>query len=146
MSLPCFVTRWPSSDLVDEVLSCAKYAGGLFKRQGFRNLIITSSMSGHIVNVPVDQPLYNGSKVFVMGSDKSLGSVWRKLTPINRVGKAYRMAALGKQSRTKKTKGLYLFLASDVSTYMTGSDVSLDGGYCLREGKDRRRVEIFTAT
>lgn len=40
---------------VDGVFYCARAAGRVFKRQGRGNLIITSSMSGHIVNVPVDQ-------------------------------------------------------------------------------------------
>lgn len=37
------------------VFYCAKAAGEVFKKQGKGNLIITSSMSAHIVNVPVDQ-------------------------------------------------------------------------------------------
>jgi sorbose reductase len=43
--------------IVDGVFYCAKYAGEQFKRQGKGNLIITSSISAHIVNVPVDQPV-----------------------------------------------------------------------------------------
>ncbi|THW78234.1 putative NADP-dependent mannitol dehydrogenase, partial [Aureobasidium pullulans] len=39
---------------VDGVVFCAKYAGAVFKSQGFGNLIITSSISAHIANVPVD--------------------------------------------------------------------------------------------
>lgn len=42
---------------VDGVFYCAKYVGEVFKKQGSGNLIITSSMSAHIVNVPVDQPV-----------------------------------------------------------------------------------------
>lgn len=42
---------------VDGVVYCTKYAGEVFKKQGSGNLIITSSMSAHIVNVPVDQPV-----------------------------------------------------------------------------------------
>lgn len=43
--------------VVDGVFYCAKYAGEQFKKQGKGNLIITSSISAHIVNVPVDQPV-----------------------------------------------------------------------------------------
>ncbi|THX72238.1 putative NADP-dependent mannitol dehydrogenase [Aureobasidium pullulans] len=43
---------------VDGVVFCAKYAGAVFKSQGFGNLIITSSISAHIANVPVDQPVW----------------------------------------------------------------------------------------
>ena len=42
---------------LDGVFYCAKYAGAVFKKQGFGNLIITSSISAHIVNVPMDQPV-----------------------------------------------------------------------------------------
>ncbi|KAL2837560.1 short chain dehydrogenase [Aspergillus pseudoustus] len=132
---------------VDGVLFCAKYAGEVFKQQGFGNLIITSSMSAHIVNVPVDQPVYNGSKAFVTHFGKSLAREWRDFARVNIVSpgffdtnmgagplvlnEAYRMAVLGRQGHVKEIKGLYLYLASDASSYMTGSDVVIDGGYVL---------------
>ncbi|PWY82335.1 short chain dehydrogenase [Aspergillus eucalypticola CBS 122712] len=132
---------------VDGVLYCAKYVGEVFKQQGFGNLIITSSMSGHIVNVPVDQPVYNGSKAFVTHLGKSLAREWREFARVNivspgffdtkmgaspqTVNEAYRMAPLGRQGHVKEIKGLYLYLASDASTFMTGSDVLIDGGYVL---------------
>lgn len=132
---------------VDGVVHCAKYAGEVFKSQGKGNLIITSSMSAHIVNVPIDQPVYNGTKAFVTQFGKSLAREWRDFARVNIVSpgffdtkmgagpqalnEAYRMAVLGRQGHTKEIKGLYLYLASDASTYMTGSDVLIDGGYCL---------------
>ncbi|OGM48995.1 L-xylulose reductase [Aspergillus bombycis] len=132
---------------VDGVVSCAKYAGEVFQRQGSGNLIITSSMSAHIVNVPTDQPVYNGSKAFVTQFGKSLAREWRDFARVNivspgffdtkmgasplAVNEAYRMAVLGRQGHVKEIKGLYLYLASDASTYMTGSDVLIDGGYVL---------------
>jgi sorbose reductase len=132
---------------VDGIVYCAKYAGHVFKRQGFGNLIITSSMSAHIVNVPVDQPVYNATKAFVTHFGKSLAREWREFARVNIVSpgffdtkmgaspqclnEAYRMSALGRQGNVKEIKGLYLYLASDASTYMTGSDVLIDGGYVL---------------
>ncbi|KAH8879819.1 putative short-chain dehydrogenase [Thozetella sp. PMI_491] len=132
---------------VDGVVFCAKYAGEVFKRQGRGNLIITSSMSAKIVNVPVDQPVYNATKAFVTHFGKSLAREWRDFARVNIVSpgffdtklgasplginEAYRMAVLGRQGHTKEIKGLYLYLASDASTYMTGSDVLIDGGYVL---------------
>ncbi|KAL3440248.1 hypothetical protein BJX65DRAFT_290847 [Aspergillus insuetus] len=132
---------------VDGVLFCAKYAGEIFRAQGSGNLIITSSMSGHIVNVPVDQPVYNGTKAFVTHFGKSLAREWRDFARVNIVSpgffdtkmgagplalnEAYRMAALGRQGHVKEIKGLYLYLASDASTYMTGTEVIIDGGYVL---------------
>lgn len=132
---------------VDGVLYCAKHAGDIFQRQGFGNLIITSSMSAQIVNVPVDQPVYNASKAFITHFGKSLAREWREFARVNIVSpgffdtkmgastetvqEAYRMTVLGRQGHTKEIKGLYLYLASDASTYMTGSDVIIDGGYVL---------------
>lgn len=133
--------------IVNGVVYCAKYVGEVFKRQGSGNLIITSSMSAHIVNVPVDQPVYNATKAFVTHFGKSLAREWQTFARVNivspgffdtkmganplAVNEAYRMAVLGRQGHTKEIKGLYLYLASDASTYTTGSDILIDGGYVL---------------
>ena len=44
---------------------------------------------------------------------------------------ALRMTPLGRQGNVKEIKGLFLYLASDASSYQTGSDVVIDGGYTL---------------
>ncbi|KAF2758675.1 putative NADP-dependent mannitol dehydrogenase [Pseudovirgaria hyperparasitica] len=132
---------------VDGVVYCAKYAGELFKKQGKGNLIITSSMSAHIVNVPVDQPVYNATKAFVTHFGKSLAREWRDFARVNIVSpgffntkmgaspscinEAYRMTPFARQGHVKELKGLYLYLASDASSYQTGSDTLIDGGYTL---------------
>jgi sorbose reductase len=41
------------------VFYCAREAGKVFKKQGSGSFIITASMSGHIVNVPNTQAVYN---------------------------------------------------------------------------------------
>ncbi|KAK5173519.1 uncharacterized protein LTR77_002200 [Saxophila tyrrhenica] len=131
----------------DGVFYCAKYAGAIFKKQGFGNLIITSSISGHIVNVPVDQPVYNATKAAVTHLGKSLAREWREFARVNMVSpgffdtamgsspevtpEALRMTPLQRSGHTKEIKGLYLYLASDASSYQTGSDVIIDGGYTL---------------
>lgn len=132
---------------VNGVVYTSKYAGTIFKRQGFGNLIITSSISARIVNVPVDQPVYNGTKAFVTQFGKSLAREWREFARVNIVSPGFfdtkmgasdrvmneglRMTPLGRQGDVKEIKALYLYLASDASTYMTGSDVLIDGGYTL---------------
>lgn len=136
-----------TSSPVDGVVFCSKVVGEYFKTQGFGNLIITSSMSAHIVNVPTDQPVYNATKAYVTHFGKSLAREWREFARVNivspgffntkmgaspsAINEAYRMAALGRQGHTKEIKGLYLYLASDASSYQTGSDVLIDGGYTL---------------
>ena len=148
---------------LDGVFYCAKFAGTVFKKQGFGNLIITSSISAHIVNVPVDQPVYNATKAAVSHLGKSLAREWRDfaryvcsfrlksliliLARVNVVSpgffdtklgagpdvfqEALRMTPLGRQGHVKEIKGLFLYLASDASSYQTGSDVIIDGGYTL---------------
>ncbi|KAH8799854.1 putative NADP-dependent mannitol dehydrogenase [Xylogone sp. PMI_703] len=132
---------------LDGVFFCAKYAGEVFKQQGRGNLIITSSISAQIVNVPVDQPVYNSTKAAVTHLGKSLAREWREFARVNVVSpgffqtkmgasprvenEAHRMAVLGRQGHVREIKGLYLYLASDASSYQTGSDVVIDGGYIL---------------
>ena len=132
---------------VDGPVYCAKYAGEIFQSQGFGNLILTSSISAHIVNVPVDQPIYNGTKAFVSHLGKSLAREWRDFARVNVVSPGFfdtkmgagpkviteglRMVPLGRQGDVKEIKGLFLYLASSASSYMTGSDVIVDGGYVL---------------
>lgn len=53
----------------DGVVYQAKYAGHVFKKQGFGNLIITASISAHIVNVPIDQPV-SSTSIFPFISEK----------------------------------------------------------------------------
>ena len=50
-------------------------------------------------------------------SDEDLVPVWAKLAPMNRIG------------NPEELQGVALYLASDASTYTTGTDVVVDGGY-----------------
>lgn len=78
---------------------------------------------------------------------KSLAREWREFARVNVVSpgffdtkmgasprclnEAYRMTPLGRQGHVKEIKGLFLYLASDASSYQTGSDTIIDGGYVL---------------
>jgi sorbose reductase len=53
---------------------------------------------------------------FIPAETKNL---WRDKTPRGREGEAHEL------------KGVYLYLASDASSFTTGADVVVDGGYCL---------------
>jgi len=52
--------------------------------------------------------------------DKKIQDLWKSMIPMGRDG-------LGKE-----LKGAYVYLASDASTYTTGADILVDGGYCVR--------------
>lgn len=117
------------------------------KRGAIVNL---GSMSGLIANRPQGQAHYNASKAAVHMLTKSLAvewaefgvrvnavapgyigtemtklgmaneewrRVWLDMTPVRRVGQPWEIAAA------------VLFLASDAASFMTGSIVSVDGGY-----------------
>ena len=52
--------------------------------------------------------------------DKKVQDLWKSLIPLGRDGLA------------KELKGAYVYLASDASTYTTGCDMVIDGGYTVR--------------
>ncbi|EIN11559.1 NAD(P)-binding protein [Punctularia strigosozonata HHB-11173 SS5] len=131
----------------DGVFYLARVAGTIFKAQGFGNFIATASMSGHIVNIPKNQAAYNAGKAAVIHFCKSLAVEWKDFARVNVVSPgffdtkmgagpevlktAHEMAVLGRQGDPRELKGIFLYLASDASTFTTGSDIIVDGGYVL---------------
>ncbi|KII93888.1 hypothetical protein PLICRDRAFT_49885 [Plicaturopsis crispa FD-325 SS-3] len=136
------------------VFYCARAAGNIFKRQGSGNFIITSSMSARIVNIPSNQAVYNSTKAAITHLGISLAVEWKDFARVNIVSPgfvdtalgagsaagsgaqavkdvAYNMAVLGREADARELKGVYLYLASDASTFTTGSDIAVDGGYTL---------------
>lgn len=49
------------------------------------------------------------------GASEEIKDIWRERTPMHRVGLA------------NELKGAYLYLASDASSFTTGSDIRVDG-------------------
>lgn len=70
---------------VHGVVYCAKAVGPLFKQQGFGNFIITTSICGSIVTVPVDHVTYNTSKAAAMHFGRSIAREWRDFARVNMV-------------------------------------------------------------
>lgn len=115
------------------------------------SIILVASMSGSIVNYPQEQSCYNASKAGVIQFGKSLAAEWAKYNiRVNCISPGYmdtalnRVPALDAQKKmwTERTpqdrlgavddlNGLCVFLASDASGFMTGSNVIIDGGYTL---------------
>lgn len=127
---------------------CARAAGEIFRKQGFGNLIFTGSMSAHIVNVPQQQAAYNSAKAAIIHLSKSLAVEWADFARVNSVSPGYIDTAISGDCPTemkeqwynripmrrdadpRELKAAYLYLASDASTYTTGTDIIVDGGYC----------------
>ncbi|CAK39371.1 hypothetical protein CBS63078_3172 [Aspergillus niger] len=114
----------------------------------YGSFVATASMSGHIVNFPQMQAAYNASKAGVIHLCKSLAVEWVKFARANTVSPGYIATEIsnfipddvkgiwkdkipmGREGEPEELKGAYLYLASDASSYTTGADIVVDGGYC----------------
>lgn len=129
---------------------CAKAVGEHFRQRGTGSFVVTSSMSGHIANFPQEQTSYNVAKAGCIHLARSLANEWRGFARVNSVSPGYidtglsdyigkdvkdlwrSMIPLGREGVAKELKGLYVYLVSDASTYTTGADIVVDGGYTVR--------------
>ncbi|KAH1487006.1 hypothetical protein LV164_001776 [Aspergillus fumigatus] len=110
---------------------CAKAVGPHFKERGKGSFVITSSMSGHIANYPQEQTSYNVAKAGCIHFAKSLANEWRDFARKTQ-DLWLSMIPMGRNGDAKELKGAYVYLCSDASSYMTGTDLLIDGGYCIR--------------
>ncbi|KAI1125233.1 hypothetical protein F5Y10DRAFT_268276 [Nemania abortiva] len=135
----------------DGAYYCMRAAGRVFREQKSGVGIITASMSGHAANVPQEQSCYNAAKAGCIHLAKSLSVEWAKWGGrINSVSPGYIDTAISgdcpfemkeewfsltpmrRDGDPRELKGIYLYLASDASSYTTGADFVIDGGYTAR--------------
>lgn len=132
---------------LDGAYYCAKFAGRQFKEQGFGSFIFTASVSGFLVNVPQLQACYNAAKAGVIHLSRSLAVEWAGFARCNTISPGYirteissfasedyrrtwhTLIPMGRFAEPKEVAGAYLYLGSDASTYTTGADIRIDGGY-----------------
>ncbi len=132
------------------VAYCAKVVGKHFKEQGRGSFVITASMSGHVANYPQEQTSYNVAKAGCIHLAKSLANEWRGFARVNSISPGYintglsdfidaetqklwhSMIPFGRDGMAKELKGAYVYLISDASSYTTGADLVIDGGYTTR--------------
>lgn len=69
----------------------AQAAGEVFKRQGKGNLIVTSSVSSTLVNIPQKQAAYNASKAAATHLAKCLAVEWADFARVNCISPGFIM-------------------------------------------------------
>ncbi|KAL4865329.1 hypothetical protein BDV12DRAFT_174844 [Aspergillus spectabilis] len=134
---------------LDGAFYSAQSAAKIFKEQGKGNIIFTASVSATLVNVPQKQAAYNASKAAVVQLARCLSVEWVDFCRVNCISpgfiateildihpqewreKWYSMIPAQRMAQTYELKGAYVFCASDASSYMTGADIVIDGGYTL---------------
>ncbi|OBZ65665.1 D-arabinitol 2-dehydrogenase [ribulose-forming] [Grifola frondosa] len=120
--------------------------------QGGGSIVLIASMSANIINIPQPQTPYNASKAAVKHMAASLAVEWAKtgvrvnclspgymLTKLTRTILAHdqelkktweSLTPMGRMGEPEDLAGAIVFLASDASRFMTGSEIRVDGGYC----------------
>jgi len=129
--------------------SCQAEAGAMLKH-GKGSIINIGSMSGVIVNRGLQQVHYNASKAGVIHMTKSMAMEWvDRGIRVNSISPGYTATPMNTrpemihqtkefESQTPMQRmasvdemvGPAVFLASDASSYCTGIDLLVDGGFC----------------
>ncbi|CBF82980.1 hypothetical protein AN3312.2 [Aspergillus nidulans FGSC A4] len=120
---------------LDGAFYSAQAAAKIFKEQGRGNVIFTAS--------------YNASKAAVVQLARCLSVEWVDFCRVNCISpgfieteildahpqewraKWHSMIPAQRMAQAYELKGAYVFCASDASSYMTGADIVIDGGYTL---------------
>ena len=133
------------------VFQIAREAGKIMVKKKSGSIINMGSMSGHIICHPQSQSAYNSSKAGVIHLTKSLASEWAgynvrvnsispgftstemvKTFPKELIDSWKKIIPLGRLCKVEELQGIAIFLASDASSYITGEDIKIDGGYTVR--------------
>ncbi len=128
----------------------SRLAGRHFADHGGGSIVNIGSISAQIVNRPQWQPAYNASKAAVHQLTKSLAAEWAPLgIRVNAVAPGYvktemapvdeprfrrhwiEDAPMQRYALPEEIAPTVVYLASDASSFMTGSVVVIDGGYTL---------------
>ena len=112
------------------------------------SIVLTSSISAHAVNFPQPQVHYNVSKAAVLAMAKSLAAEWARYgIRVNTISPGYMDTILnegpglaehrriwqarnptGRMGQPEELTGALVLLASRAGSYITGTDILVDGG------------------
>ena len=122
-------------------------AGKQMIEQQRGSIVNVASMSAHIVNNPQPQAAYNASKAGVVHLTRSLAVEWAPFNVrANSISPGYTatemtltvpdyhegwtaLIPMKRMAEPQELVGAVIYLASDASTYTTGHDLIIDGGY-----------------
>jgi NAD(P)-dependent dehydrogenase (short-subunit alcohol dehydrogenase family) len=129
---------------------CSQIVGRTMVERRAGVIVNIGSMSGTIVNRPQFQPAYNASKAAVHHLTRSLAAEWAPYNVrVNAIAPGYMATAMApvddpkfhrhwiedtpmlRAGRPEELGPTVVYLASDASSFMTGSIVVADGGYSL---------------
>ena len=131
-------------NLVGEFI-VARTAGAAMLERGINGSIVNNaSMSGHIVNNPSWMVGYNSSKAGIIHMTRCLAAEWaKKGIRVNSISPGYiephfhewretwiQQVPMGRLGEPEELIGTVICLLSDSSSYTTGADIVVDGGYC----------------
>ena len=136
---------------VNGVFLVSKYAGKQMKAQGGGSIINMASMSSFIANTEA-QCAYNASKAAVAMMTKCMASEWvNDKIRVNAIAPGYMktdmtkpifapggelahvldMVPMNRLGEPHELGGLAIYLASEASSFVTGSSFIVDGGYTI---------------
>lgn len=112
------------------------------------SIVLTASISGHIVNFPQPQVHYNATKAAVLSMKSSLAAEWGRYgIRVNTISPGYMDTILnegeglaahrrawaertpfGRMGVPEELTGAVVLLASRAGSYITGADILVDGG------------------
>lgn len=135
---------------LDGVFWCCREVGRAMLEHGTGSIINIASMSGVISNKPQPQVAYETSKAGVIMLTKSLASEWASrgvrvnavspgyiATPLTELGMSnpewretwLAFTPMGRVAEPREITPAIIYLASDASSFATGSNLIIDGGY-----------------
>jgi NAD(P)-dependent dehydrogenase (short-subunit alcohol dehydrogenase family) len=135
---------------LDGVFWCCREAGRAMLERGSGAIVNIASMSGMVSNHPQPQAHYNASKAGVIVLTKSLAGEWASRgvrvnsvspgyvrTPLTELGMSnpewrdvwLTSTPMGRIAEPREIAPAVVYLASDASSYATGANLVIDGGY-----------------